>query len=156
MGKETVLEIEFTPVWDKWAWRITKQDTEVLERGVFKDDEIRVSSCTYPQFRSGTKQFFIRGSNQNLDNTVSLCTNKEKEILEEKVKAINEKYVKSKRWRAEYEKAYYYINSFGEVHVGIETNEELDDNLYKYGNYFQTVDQAEKVLEKVNKIYQGV
>ena len=28
MEKENVLEIEFIPVWDKWAWRITKQNEE--------------------------------------------------------------------------------------------------------------------------------
>lgn len=28
MEKETVLEIEFMPVWDKWAWKITKQNEE--------------------------------------------------------------------------------------------------------------------------------
>lgn len=26
MEKETVLEIEFKQVWDKWAWRITKNE----------------------------------------------------------------------------------------------------------------------------------
>lgn len=30
MEKEKVLEIEFMPVWDKWAWRITKQDEDVF------------------------------------------------------------------------------------------------------------------------------
>ena len=28
MGKEKVLEIEFMPVWDKWAWRVTKNELE--------------------------------------------------------------------------------------------------------------------------------
>ena len=31
MEKETVLEIEFQPVFDKWAWRITKQNDEILK-----------------------------------------------------------------------------------------------------------------------------
>ena len=35
MEKETVLEIEFQPVFDKWAWRITKQDEEVFPRDDF-------------------------------------------------------------------------------------------------------------------------
>lgn len=31
MEKETVLEIEFIPVWDKWAWKVTKQNEELLK-----------------------------------------------------------------------------------------------------------------------------
>lgn len=37
MGKKTVLEIEFQPVFDKWAWRITKQNEEILIRNEFID-----------------------------------------------------------------------------------------------------------------------
>jgi hypothetical protein F3_00887 len=38
MEREDVLEIEFMPVWDRWAWRITKQDEEVFPRDDFCDD----------------------------------------------------------------------------------------------------------------------
>lgn len=34
MEKEKVLEIEFIPVWDKWAWRITKNELFNLYDGV--------------------------------------------------------------------------------------------------------------------------
>ena len=40
MKKEKVLEIEFQSVWDKWAWRITKQNEEVLKRDNFIDEKI--------------------------------------------------------------------------------------------------------------------
>lgn len=156
MEKETVLEIEFIPVWDKWAWRITKQDEDVFKRGIFKDTNLRVFSCISPQFNSGDNRFFIRGSNKNLDDNVELCTNKEKTLIEEKVKAINEKYGKPKRWRAEYAKGYFYIRSFGEIYVEVETHDMKDNKHYECGNYFQTHEQAEKALEKVKKAYQEV
>mgnify|MGYP000846543020 CR=1 FL=1 len=44
MEKEKVLEIEFMPVWDKWAWRIIKQNEEVLKRDNFIDEKIEVMS----------------------------------------------------------------------------------------------------------------
>lgn len=44
MEKKTVLEIAFMPVWDKWAWRITKQNEEVLGRDNFHDEKIEVMS----------------------------------------------------------------------------------------------------------------
>jgi hypothetical protein F3_00887 len=44
MEKETVLEIEFQPVFDKWAWRIIKQNEEVLKRDDFIDEKIEAMS----------------------------------------------------------------------------------------------------------------
>lgn len=38
MEKEKVLEIEFQPVWDKWAWKITKQNEELLKSEERKND----------------------------------------------------------------------------------------------------------------------
>ena len=32
MEKENVLEIEFQPVFDKWAWRVTKQNEKGTEK----------------------------------------------------------------------------------------------------------------------------
>lgn len=97
MEKETVLEIEFKQIWDKWVWRITKQDTGVLKRGDFKDKRINVISCVYPCFNRIEGMLFIRGSGKNLDDNIKICTNEEKTIIEGKVKAINEKYGKPKR-----------------------------------------------------------
>ena len=33
MEKENILEIEFMPVWDRWAWKITKQNGRICKRG---------------------------------------------------------------------------------------------------------------------------
>lgn len=156
MEKETVLEIEFKQVWDKWAWRITKQDEDVFERGVFDDTDLRVFSSYSPQFNSYDKSFFIRGNNKNLDGDVNLCTDKEKTLIEEKVKAINEKYGKPKRWRAEDRAIYFYINTFGEILVDVEAHDTKGEELYKCGNYFQTRKQAEKARELQKKAYQEV
>lgn len=92
MEKENVLEIEFQPVFDKWAWRITKQNEEVLKRDNFIDEKIEVMSgggC--PDFVKASGYLFIRGGDDENDRIISICNQEEKTLIEEKVKAINEK-----------------------------------------------------------------
>lgn len=97
MEKETVLEIEFQPVWDKWAWRIIKQNEEILKRGTFKDGNINVKSLFFPDFNSCDEILNIRGTYKNKDDEINICTSEEKLLIEKKVKAINEKYGIKKR-----------------------------------------------------------
>lgn len=156
MEKEPVLEIEFTPIWDMWAWRIIKQDTDVLKRFDFKDKEINVISCVNPCFNKSKRTLFIRGRFRNLDDCINVCTDEEKTIIEEKVKAINEKYGKSKRWRAGYKERYFYINFVGEICKNLDENNAMNRQAYEFGNYFQTREQAEKARELQKKAYQEV
>lgn len=154
MEKETVLEIEFIPVWDKWAWRITKQDTDVLKRYSFKDTDINAISCLHPCFAKGT--LFIRGRFGNLDDCVNVCTDKEKTIIEEKVKDINEKYGKPKCWRAEYGGEYFFVTSHGKVRAAIDYKYDYDTNRYNFGNYFKTKEQAKKALGRMKEVLKEV
>ena len=59
-----------------------------------------------------------------------------------------------KRWRAENGGRYYYIDTNGETSVRTVTDirYEDDDDSYNVGNYFQTQEEAERVIEKI-KIY---
>ena len=156
MEKETVLEIEFKQVWDKWVWRITKQDTDVLKRFDFKDTEINVISYVYPCFNKSKGMLLIRGSAKKLDDCVQICTEEEKTIIEEKVKAINEKYGKPKRWRAEEGGWYYSVNISGRILRIRDGRTMFDDDNYNFSNYFQTEEQAEKARELQKKAYQEV
>ena len=101
MEKKTVLEIEFQPVFDKWAWRVTKQNEEILKREEFVDKEIGVSSICFSDFYRRRKVLFLRGFFNSMDDKINICSTEEKALIEEKVKAINEKYGVKKRWRAE-------------------------------------------------------
>ena len=149
MEKETVLEIEFQPVFDKWAWRITKQNEEILERNVFKDEELNVESFESQEFRKmGIKSvLFIRGYSKKGDNDIQICTTEEKALIEEKVKAINEKYGVKKRWRAEEDNEYYYIDSEFSIRSDNDNYVISDNNKYMNGNYFRTKEQAEEYAE---------
>ena len=97
MEKETVLEIEFMPVWDKWAWKITKQNVGILKRGRLCDDELNVYSVGLPRYYEKDNKLAIWGKDYYADNDINICTDKEKALIEQKVKAINEKYGIEKR-----------------------------------------------------------
>lgn len=152
MEKETVLEIEFTPVFDKWAWKITKQNEEVLARDVFLDKEIGVmSDGGSPDFVKDTNYLFIRNFSKTEDNKINICSSEEKALIEGKMKAINEKYGITKRWRAEYGKIYYYIDSVLDISISIEYHYALSNVCYERGNYFRTKEEAEEYAEYMRK-----
>lgn len=56
------------------------------------------------------------------------------------------------RWRANDGEKYYFIYSDGTIDWSIDTNDEISVKHYDLGNYFQTKEEAEKVVEKI-KIY---
>ena len=151
MEKETVLEIEFQPVFDKWAWKITKQNEEILERNVFKDEELNVESFESPEFRKLESKLFIKGYAKKDDDNIQICTTEEKALIEIKVKAINEKYGIKKRWRAEYGKSYCYMTGKFQVSWDLENNHFIDDKNYKNGNYFETEKEALEYAEHMKK-----
>ena len=152
MEKETVLEIEFMPVWDKWAWRITKQNEDILKKGTFEDKGIGVYSYNYPSYNYYNCTLGIRGNNKDKDNLINLCTEDEKREIEVKVRNINEKYGIKKRWRAENEGYYYYIHSDYFLTVfAIDHRFTDDNNRYEAGNYFNTGKEAKKYKEYMKK-----
>ena len=151
MEKETVLEIEFQPVFDKWAWRVTKQNEEILKRGEFVDKEIGVSSICFSDFYRRRKVLFLRGSFNSMDDKVNICTLEEKKLIEKKVKAINEKYGIKKRWRAENDETYYHINEHFEVDWFRDNRLPGTNKNYENGNYFQTKQEALEYADYIKK-----
>ena len=151
MEKETVLEIEFQPVWDKWAWKITKQNEEILERNVFKDKELNVESFKSPEFRKTESKLFIKGYAKKDDDNIQICTTEEKALIEIKVKAINKKYGIKKRWRAENDETYYHINEHFEVDWFRDNRLPGTNKNYENGNYFRTKEEAEEYAEYIKK-----
>lgn len=57
------------------------------------------------------------------------------------------------RWRAKYEKRYYYVSDGGCVKTTIEDFMDEDDKRYECGNYFRTREEAEIVAKKISKIF---
>lgn len=147
MEKETVLEIEFMPVWDKWAWKITKQNEDILKRGTFRDYNIGVTSTCFPDFCNSENFLCIRGACDYKDDEINICSSEEKTLIEEKVKAINEKYGIVKRWRAGNEESYYLIHTDFSVERDKEYYTVTDNKRYEFGNYLKSREEALEYAE---------
>ena len=146
---ETVLEIEFQPVFDKWAWKITKQNEEILKRNNFKDEELNIASSHSPCFEESF--LFVKGVSQCYDGIINICTAEEKTLIEEKVKAINAKYGIKKRWRANKYGYYHFLGNIFEICESTEMGFVEDIERYRDGNYFRTKEEAEEYAKYIKK-----
>ena len=90
-AKEDVLKVEFNKVFDKWGMKIVYQN-EMLKRGTFIDNDIKVSSNYNLWYNRFDDWLYILGKNIEKDDIIAIVTDEEKEIIENKVKLINEKY----------------------------------------------------------------
>lgn len=156
MEKEKVLEIETQDVFDKVAVRIKYQNFEVLKRVKFYDEEIRVDSFLVPGYIKEHNMLYVQGELQSQDNKIFLVDKEDLKKILEKVNKINEKYGIPKRWRAEKNKTYYLINYYGHVCDVIEENIERDNEFFEQGNYFKTLEEAQKVKEELDKFWAKV
>lgn len=147
MEKEKVLEIEYQEVFGKTAVRIKYQNFEVLKRGKFYDEETRVESAWEPEYDKCGNMLYIQGKDKKEDSKILLVDKEDlKEILK-RVNKINQKYGITKRWRAKCGENYYYIDNFGMVNCSIDIYSVVDDIRYNLGNYFETKEEAQKVIE---------
>lgn len=146
MEKENVFEVEFLPVWDKWAWKISKNK---IENNHLKDLDINTELWFDPTLKATVDLF---KDDSFLINTDSLINSKMKERLENIIKQINEKYGTPKRWRANKGEFYYYFNMLGQTGEEIESQSRFNDICYDSGNYFKTREEAEKYRDKIKEM----
>lgn len=59
-----------------------------------------------------------------------------------------------KRWRAEENGIYYFINAFGDVRDDID-NRNSSNDLYNIGNYFRTEEEARDMADKFKAMLKG-
>lgn len=136
MEKETVLEIEFQPVWDKWAWRVTKNELEPgFEFECLENSRANIIRVCF--------EFYV---DENY-----LLSAFEKEKLEKLIKAINEKYGLKKRWRANKYGYYHFLGNIFEICESIEMGFVEDIERYRDGNYFRTKEEAEEYAKYIKK-----
>ncbi len=60
-----------------------------------------------------------------------------------------EKIEENKKWRAEEGERYFMISDMGDIDFVPDDRDEIDDYRYSIGNYFQTLEDAEKYKEKL-------
>ena len=141
MEKETVLEIEFMPVWDKWAWRIKKNK---IIGGKIEDNEIE----TYIYIDCNNfANIDLDKEDSYLITTNCLVNTAMKNRLEYIVEKVNEKYGIKKRWRAEKGGVYYCINEPFGITWYIDSHTDASNKKYENGNYFKTEAEALEYAE---------
>jgi hypothetical protein len=72
--------------------------------------------------------------------------------MKAKVKDTGEIVDKKCVWRADLWGKYYYFDEFLNVKFTWEENIEVDDMRWGIGNYFATVDDAEKAVNEAKKV----
>ena len=151
--KENVLEIKFERIFDKWGMRITYQNFDVLERGIFIDSDIKISSNYNLWYNRFDNWLYILGKNIEKDDIIAIVTDEEKEIIENKVKLINEKYGIKKRWRAKEGDIYFFIlNGMFTIGKVREDGTYIHNTRYKLGNYFKTKELAEEKVKEIKEL----
>lgn len=106
MEKEKVLEIEFQKVWDKWAWRVIKNNipfTDQLKE--IKSDGIKMKH-NYKDILFLYDNF--EGHYEMLENE-TLLIDDEKLKIEKFIGYVNQKYGTLKRWRAKAQDKFYWL-----------------------------------------------
>ena len=147
MEKENVLEIETQEVFNKVAIRIKHQNFGVLKRGEFYDEAIKVESFLVPEYVKDDNKLYIQGEEESKDSRIFLIDRECLKKVLEIVNKINEKYGIPKRWRADYNKMFYFIESYGEANCINDIRAESDTSKYKLGNYFKTKEEAQKIID---------
>ncbi|WP_335931236.1 hypothetical protein [Fusobacterium polymorphum] len=141
MEKENVLEIEYQKVWDMWAWRIVKNEIPFSD----KSKEIEFNNIKMKKDRTETIFIYDCAFDkfENIEDYI-LIDDQEKSDLEKFIDYVNKKY--RKRWRAEDEEKYYYIDSYRRILRNTDLRCSYDDMRYELGNYFQTEAEAQRVI----------
>ena len=147
MEKEKVLKIEYQEVFDKIAVRIKKLNDDFFADGLLKED-VEKYKCQFLENPTDLEQriIWIYDDIFLSDNDINCyCEEKIKQI-KEFVDYVNEEYGILKRWRAEKNDEYFFINNYGIILNLEETYSNEDNYNYELGNYFKTDEEARKVV----------
>lgn len=148
---EKVLEIEFVKVWDNWAWRIVKNEIPFSD----KSKEIEFNNIKMKKDRTETIFIYdcVFDKFENIEDYI-LIDDQEKSDLEKFIDYINKKY--RKRWRGKRSDKYFSI--FGDSEISETTDNYFpeDQRRYEWGNYFKTLEEAEKVKVELDKFWAKV
>ena len=148
MEKENVLEIEYQEVFDEVAVRIKNINNDFFADGFYKED-IEKYNCSREEgeYKSEEHVLFLGDDIIISDKSIYCYTQEKIKEIKEFVDFVNEKYGIIKRWRADYNKMFYFIESYGEANCINDIRAESDTSKYELGNYFKTKEEAQKVID---------
>ena len=160
MEKEKVLEIEIKKINDEYSvFYPTKLNIKELEKAGYTItefdllDEVKKSAINF--YFNNKNDFTILLNDTSL-NVPFIIENIYIEELKRIVDEYNEKYGIPKRWRAEENEEYYFLDGKCEIWSTIEEKKKIDKSFFELGNYFKTRGEAEKVKVELNKFWEKV
>ena len=94
---KNILEVKFTKINDAYSvGEIVYQDEKILERGVFDDKNLKISSFVKPALEG--HMFLIRGKYRQEDTIPFVIKNEHLEDLKDRINKLNKKYGHKKIW----------------------------------------------------------
>ena len=157
MEKEKVLEIEITKINNEYSLAIVKkmnrkviEEKKKYEFGYANSSNLETNSKLHkgPNFSTYISDTILCFDLYlNSENDCFTIKNNLVESLELFLQEFNEKYGIPKRWKAEKEKEYFFVTGTSEITTGEEYFDEVDDARYELGNYFKTVEEAQKIID---------
>ena len=142
MEKEKVLEFEIIKINDFGIAGVLKQNTKILKRST---DTEYSRGYNFPSWDFINKILYTYG-NEKYDNLIFTVPKEDFDLFLDKINSINKKYGIRKRWRAEKGKTYFSIDD-GEILNCYDYYDKKDDEIFELGNYFQTKEEAQKVID---------
>lgn len=143
MEKEKVLKFKIMEANNFGITGVLIQNTEILKRNM---DTKYSRSYNFPSWDFINKKLYTYGD-EKYDNLIFTVPKEDIDLFLEKINCINEKYGIPKRWRAKPNKKYYFVYSNGFVDERIECYDDIDNQRYNLGNYFQTQEEAQNVVD---------
>ena len=146
MEKEKVLEIEFQEVFDKVAVRIKYLNDDFFAGGLLKED-VEKYKCQFLESPTDLEEriIWLYDDIYLSDNNIYCYCEETINKIKEFVDYVNEEYGIPKRWRAEKGKTYFAIYD-GEILSCYDYYDKKDNEIFALGNYFQTEEEAQKIL----------
>ena len=147
MEKEKVLEIESQEVFDKIAVRIKYLNDDFFGDGLLKED-VEKYKCSFIESPTELEEriIWLYDDIYLSDNNIYCYCEETINKIKEFVDYVNEKYGIPKKWRAEEGENYYSIAGVDVIKIDSENLVELDNRRYELGNYFQTEEEAQKII----------
>lgn len=152
MEKEKVLKFKIMEANNFGITGVLIQNTEILKRNM---DTKYSRSYKFPSWDFINKKLYTYGD-EKYDNLIFTVPKEDIDLFLDKINCINEKYGIHKRWRGERSDKYFSI--FGDSEISKTTDNYFpeDQRRYEWGNYFKTLEEAEKVKAELDKFWEKV
>ena len=144
MEKEKVLEFEIIKINDFGIVGVLRQNTKILKRST---DTEYSRGYNFPSWDFINKRLYTYGD-EKYDNLIFTVPKEDFDLFLDKINSINKKYGIRKRWRAEKNKGYFYVDSSGLLDEKIDFYTNRDNQRYELGNYFQREKEAQKIIDR--------